>query len=136
MTSRHCDVSAQKESIMSGIIDMLTPPPITDSFRAWKLPLCHKDTIAKAPFYKLAGVSNVMIQPIFISVPAHQSQCLNVNLGPRVLHSLYSTDTNLSMAFPLPAWQKASPASRKTAVSFISGLFCGYEGPEELERLL
>ena len=34
----------QKESIMCGIIILLTPAPIIDPFRAWKPPLCHKDT--------------------------------------------------------------------------------------------
>ena len=35
---------AQKESIMGGIIILLTPAPVIDSFRAWKASLCHKDT--------------------------------------------------------------------------------------------
>ena len=36
---------AQKESISCRIIILLTPAPIIDPFRAWKPPLCHKDTV-------------------------------------------------------------------------------------------
>ena len=33
---------AQKESIVGGIIILLTPPPIIDPFPAWRPPLCLK----------------------------------------------------------------------------------------------
>ena len=34
---------AWKESIIGGIIILLTPAPIIDSFPVWKPPLCHKE---------------------------------------------------------------------------------------------
>ena len=57
------------ESIIGGIIILLTPAPTINSFRAWKPPLCHKDTEGKKyPFkgaravsfwYKKAGVATL-----------------------------------------------------------------------------
>ena len=45
------------ETIMDGIVIVLTPAPIIDPFRAWKSksPLCHKDTakFKKCPKYLL-----------------------------------------------------------------------------------
>ena len=45
---------AQKESIMGGIIILLTPAPVIDPFTAWKPPLFHKDT-AKGKKCRLYG---------------------------------------------------------------------------------
>ena len=45
---------AQKESIMGGIIILLTQAPVIDPFPAWKPPLFHKDT-AKGKKCRLYG---------------------------------------------------------------------------------
>ena len=57
------------ESIIGGIIILLTPAPTINSFRAWKPPLCHKDTVKgkKCPYYR-AGVVGLDESPTHISL--------------------------------------------------------------------
>ena len=48
---------AQKESLIDGIIILLTPAPIIDSFPALKAPLCHKESVKgkKCPYQGALG---------------------------------------------------------------------------------